>query len=135
MLRKNLNAGCVSLLVIMCMTGASHAQIRASAPATSYEMFSWKLKGHWYYSLSPIGVARTYSDITTNATICRDSSGLKARLSKLPGTKEIVWMSDAPTGALKPATSSAPSIKHPSRKRIKQIKAICAKLGIRLKLA
>ena len=135
MLRKSLIAGWVTLLMIGFMIGAAHAQIKASVPATSYEMFSWKLKGHWYYSLSPLGVARTYSDITTNSTICRDSSGLKAQLSKLPGTKEIVWMSDAPTGALKPATSSTPSIKHPSRKRIKQIRAICSRLGIRLKLA
>ncbi|HXF40311.1 MAG TPA: hypothetical protein VN687_11410 [Blastocatellia bacterium] len=135
MLRKSLIAVCVTLLMSGLITGAAPAQVRASAPATGYEMYSWKLKGHWYYSLSPLGAARTYSDITTNPTICRDSSGLKARLSKLPGTKEIIWMSDAPTGALKPAASSTPSIKHPSRKRIKQIRAICSKLGIRLKLA
>ena len=135
MLRKSLIALCVTLLMSGLITGAAHAQVRASVPATSYELYSWKLKGHWYYSLAPLGAARTYSDITTNPTICRDSSGLKAQLSKLPGTKEIIWMSDAPTGALKPATSSTPSIKHPSRKRIKHIRAICSKLGIRLKLA
>lgn len=131
MLRKSWVAGCVTLLS-MC---SAHAQISASGPATSYEMYSWKLKGHWYYSLLPRGVSKTYSDITTNPIVCRDSSGLEAQLRKLPVAKEIFWMSDAPTGALKPAASSRPSIMHPSRKRIKQIRALCAKLGIRLKLA
>jgi hypothetical protein len=131
MLRKSWIVGCAALLII----GSAHAQIVATGPATSYEMYSWKVKGHWYYSLLPRGASKTYSDITTNPVICRDISGLKSQLRKLPSTKEILWMSDAPTGAMKPATASAPSIKHPSRQRIKHIKALCDKLGIRLELA
>lgn len=131
MIRKMWIGGCAILLII----GSAQAQIAASGPATSYEMYSWKLKGHWYYSLLPRGVSKTYSDITTNPIVCRDSSGLTAQLRKLSGVREIFWMSDAPTGAMKPATTSAPSIKHPSRKRINHIKALCDKLGIRLKLA
>jgi hypothetical protein len=127
MLRR-LSAGGVLLLIAV----VSYTQSPAPE-AMSYEMYSWNVKGHWYYSLLPAGASKSYTDITSNPKVSRDSSGLASELRKLPKHSEVVWMSAAPISAMRPAGS--PAILHPSRKRIKHIKAICDKLGIRLKLA
>lgn len=104
--------------------------------AKGYELYSWKIKSHWYYSLLPRARnPKTYEEITATASVRRDTSGLTSALSKLPRGEEVFWMGDAPAGAIKSATEHGLSLKHPSRKRIKGIKAICDKLGIKLNLA
>ena len=108
------------------------------APQTSmkgYELYSWKIKGHWYYSLLPgTNRLKTYVEITAPGVVRRDAAGLKAELQKLPRGEEVFWMSDAPAGASKSAAGQVLNVKHPSRTRIKGIKAICDKLGIKLTL-
>jgi hypothetical protein len=101
-----------------------------------YELYSWKIKSHWYYSLLPRSSStKTYEEITASSLVRRDTSGLTSALSKLLRGEEVFWMGDAPAGAIKSATEHGLSLEHPSRKRIKRIKSICDKLGIKLSLA
>lgn len=129
MRRNNVMAGLLALLVAL----TAHGQSAVSSSA-SYELYSWKIKRHWYYSLLPRSGTKTYQEITANPSLRRDSSGLEAELKKLPNGTEVFWMSDAPSGATKPATPSKFDIKHPSRNRIKHIGSICKRLGIKLRL-
>jgi len=101
-----------------------------------YELYSWKIKNHWYYSLLP-GTKRSksYEEITSADLVKRDSAGLKAALETVPRGEVVRWMSDAPEGAGRSASGKALNIKHPSRTRIKNIKAICDRLGIKLRLS
>lgn len=100
-----------------------------------YELYSWKIKSHWYYSLLP-GTNRLKSneEITAPSVVRRDAAGLRSALQKLPRGEEVLWMSDAPAGADKSTAGQSLNVKHPSRNRIKGIKAICDKLGIKLRL-
>lgn len=128
MFRRSMLAVIVSLLIAAAAPGQTSQ--------TGYELYSWKIKGHWYYSLLPrSSSSKTYEEITASASVRRDTSGLTSALSKLPGGEEVFWMGDAPAGAIKSATEHGLSLKHPSRKRIKHVKAICDKLGIKLTLA
>lgn len=100
-----------------------------------YELYSWKIKGHWYYSLLPgTNRSKTYEEITAPERVKRGESDLKSELQKLPKGEEVFWRSDAPQGIIKPTSGLIVEIKHPSRQRIKNIKAMCDRLGIRLKL-
>ena len=130
MLRKQTIASFAVLLISL----TAHGQ----APQRSmkgYELYSWKIKGHWYYSLLPgTNRLKRYEEITASSVVRRDAAGLKAELQKLPKGEEVFWMSDAPAGASRSTTGQSLNVKHPSRKRIKGIKAICEKLGITLKL-
>ncbi|HXU38027.1 MAG TPA: hypothetical protein VN937_16820 [Blastocatellia bacterium] len=123
----------LAAVVLFLVAAAAHAQTSTTG---GYELYSWKIKGHWYYSLLPrSNDSKTFEQITASASVRRDTSGLTSVLSKLPRGEEVFWMGDAPAGAIKSATEHGLSLKHPSRKRIKHIRAICDKLGIKLKLA
>ena len=113
------------------------SQSHASQESTrGYELFSWKVGNHWYYSLLPAtSEVRSYEEITAPAVVRRDSAGVKTELEKLSRGETVVWKSTAPRGAAKSATGKMLNIKHPSRARIKNIKAICDKLGIKLQLS
>lgn len=129
MLRKPTIACFAALLISM----TAHGQ----TPQTSmkrYELYSWKIKGHWYYSLLPgTNRMKTYVEITAPSIVRRDEAGLKAELQKLPRGEEVSWMSGA-AGSNKSPAGQVLNVKHPSRTRIKGIMAMCAKLGIKLKL-
>ena len=109
---------------------------RQETAKKGYELYSWKIKNHWYYSLLPRATSsKSYAEITGSKSVQRDTSGLESELRKLPRGEEVFWMGDAPDRADNAHASRTLDLKHPSRKRIKRIKAICNKLGIRLKLA
>jgi hypothetical protein len=125
----------LAAVALLLVAVAANAQTSATG-AKGYELYSWKVKSHWYYSLLPrSNDSKTFEQITSSASVRRDASGLTSALSKLPKGEEVFWMGDAPAGAIKSATEHGLSLKHPSRKRIKHIKAICDKLGIKLSLA
>jgi hypothetical protein len=131
MFRRNVFAAVALLLIAAAAQGQSSV-----TGARGYELYSWKIKSHWYYSLLPRSTSsKTYEEITASALVRRDTSGLTSTLSKLPRGEEVFWMGDAPAGAIKSATEHGLSLKHPSRKRINRIKAICDKLGVKLTLA
>lgn len=124
--------GVVALLLIAISASAQTAMTGAKG----YELYSWKIKSHWYYSLVPrSGISKTYEEITAPELVQRDTAGLTSALKKLPRGEEVFWMGDAPTATVLSSTKKALSLKHPSRQRIKRIKAICDKLGIKLSLA
>jgi hypothetical protein len=131
MLRKQTIACFAALLISL----TAHGQ----TPQTSmkgYELYSWKIKGHWYYSLLPgTNRLKSYEEITAPSIVRRDAEGLKSELQKLPRGEEVFWMSDSPAGASKSAAGQLLNVKHPSRKRIKGVKAICENLGIKLRLS
>lgn len=125
----------LAAVVLYLVAAAANAQTAAPG-AKGYELYSWKIKGHWYYSLlRRSSDSKTFEQITASASVRRDTSGLTSVLSKLPKGEEVYWMGDAPAGAIKAATEHGLSLKHPSRNRIKHIKGICDRLGIKLKLA
>ena len=130
MFRKQTIACFTVLLISLTAYGQT-----AQTSMKGYELYSWKIKGHWYYSLLPgTNRLKTYEEITAPRIVKRDASGLKAELEKLPKGEEVFWMSGAPAGANKSPTGQLLNVKHPSRNRIKGIKAMCDKLGIRLTL-
>ena len=130
MLRKQIIPVVVALLV--SITAVS----QTANTSKGYQLYSWKVKSHWYYSLLPGTTgSRTYDEITSPTAVRRDTAGLKSALQKLPEGEEVLWMSDAPGSARKSVSGKLLDVKHPSRARIKNIKAICAKLGISLKLS
>jgi len=125
----------LAAVALLLVAAAANAQTSATG-AKGYELYSWKIKSHWYYSLLPRSKdSKTFEQITASASVRRDTSGLTSALSKLPKGAEVFWMGDAPAGAIMSATEHGLSLKHPSRKRIKHIKGICDKLGIKLNLA
>ena len=101
-----------------------------------YELYSWKMKGRWHYSLlTGTNRAKSYEEITSRSTERIGIDALKAELKKVPKGEEVYWRSAAHPGVEKPRAKGSPVLEHPSRKRIKRIKAICDKLGIKLTLA
>jgi len=122
-----------SSLIVLLLAASALAQ--NSQPATrGYELYSWKIKNHWYYSLLPkTDRPKSFDEITAAKSIKRDAAGLTTALQKLPKGEEVAWMSDSPT-AVRPSENRGISIKHPSRNRIKHIKSICDRLGLKLKL-
>ena len=131
MFRRRIIA-CVLILLFFAIPH-SHASQESTK---GYELFSWKSGNHWYYSLLPAtsGV-RSYEEITAAAVVRRDSAGVKAELEKLSRGDTVVWRSSAPRGATKSATGKQLNVTLPSRARIKNIKSICDKLGIKLQLS
>jgi hypothetical protein len=123
---------CIAVLVVPMIASAQTDQ----SSMKGYELYSWKIKGHWYYSLLPgTNRTKTYEEITAPGLVKKDASGLKAELQKLPKGEEVLWRADAPPGVIKPASGPIVEIKHPSRARIKSIKAMCDRLGLKLKLS
>jgi hypothetical protein len=124
-------AGLVAVVISLTAYGQTPV-----TPAKGYDLYSWKIKGHWFYSLLPRSSgSKTYEEITANSLVRRDASGLESELQKLPRGEEVYWLSDAPAGAKRSAKTRGLDLKHPSTKRIKGVKELCDKLGIKLKLA
>jgi hypothetical protein len=130
MLRKKMIAGAILLLI--AVTARSQG---LQKEMKGYELYSWKLKGKWHYSLL-VGTNRskTYEEITSNKLVRIGDTALKSELKKLPKGEEIFWMSDAPRTLERSKPGQRFDIKMPSRKRIKSIRAYCDRLGIKLKL-
>ena len=130
MLRRQVMAGLALLMIAVAGYGQT-----SLASTKSYDLYSWKIKGHWYYSILPhSNGARSYEEITANTLVRRDTTSLETELSKLPAGSEVFWKGDAPAAARKTAVTHATDFKHPSRPRIKRIKEYCDKKGITLKL-
>lgn len=131
MLSRQVTAGAVALVIALTAYGQT-----SLTSTKGYDLYSWKIKGHWYYSLLPRSSgSRTYEEITASSLVRRDTSGLESELRNLLRGEQVFWMGDAPAGAKRSATDRALDLKHPSRKRIKRVRAICEKLGLKLKLA
>ena len=129
MLRRQIMSGLGVLLILVTAKGQVQQSIKG------YELYSWKVKGNWHYSLlAGTNRAKTYDEIISKTAERIGSEALEAELKKIPKGEEVFWMSDAPAGASKSTAGRSLNVKHPSRQRIKGIKAMCDKLGIKLRL-
>jgi hypothetical protein len=130
MRRKQILAGFTALLIMVTANGYGQQSMKG------YELYSWKIKGNWHYALVPgTNRAKSYEEITAKNAERVGTDALEAELMKIPRGEEVFWKGDAPPGAKRSESSKGIDLKHPSRKRIERIKAICDKLGIKLKLA
>jgi len=130
MLGKQIIAAAILLLMTSTAWGQSPQQ-----SMKGYEMYSWKVKGRWHYSiLAGTNRVKNYDEITSNDTERIGIEALKSELKNIPKGEEVFWRSAAYPGVKKPLGKGAPILELPSRKRINRIKAYCSKLGIRLKL-
>ena len=125
----------LAAIALLFVSAAASAQTSA-AGAKGYELYSWKIKRNWHYALVPgTNHAKSYEEITAKNLERVGTDALEAELMKIPRGEEVFWKGDAPPGAKRSESSKGIDLKHPSRKRIERIKAICDKLGIKLKLA
>ena len=84
----------VAYLLFGCCQ-ASPAQSRdATLPHSmkGYELYSWKSRGEWYFSLL-IGTNRlkTFGEVSSPKTRVRGVKALKARLNQLAANEELTW--------------------------------------------
>jgi hypothetical protein len=130
MLRKQIVAAAIVLLITSAASGRA-----LQNGLKGYEMYSWKVKGRWHYSiLAGTNRAKNYDEITSSESARIGSEALKEELKKIPKGEEVFWRSAAHPGIRKPLAKGEPVLELPSRKRIKWIKAYCDRLGIKLKL-
>jgi hypothetical protein len=101
-----------------------------------YELYSWKVKGRWHYSvLVGTNRSKSYAEITSPQVERIGIEALKAELKKVPKGEEVFWRSAAHPGVERPRTKGSPILELPSRERIKRIREHCSKLGIKLTLS
>jgi hypothetical protein len=101
-----------------------------------YELYSWKVKGQWHYSvLVGTNRSKSYTEITAPQVERIGIEALKAELKNVPKGEEVFWRSAAHSGVEKPRAKGSPILELPSRQRIKRIKEYCGKLGIKLTLS
>ena len=128
MLRRSIAA--LGLLVALAVSA------QAAQAMKGYELYSWKAKGRWHYAvLVGTNRAKSYDEITTQANERIGIAALTSELEKLPRGETLFWRSAAHPGVTKPRANGSPILELPSRHRIKHIKAICERLGIRLTLS
>ena len=128
MLRRSIAA--VGLLVALVVSA------HAAQAMKGYELYSWKVKGRWHYAvMAGTNRAKSYDEITARENERIGISALTSELKRLPRGETLLWRSAAPAGVSKPRVKGSPILELPSRQRIKRIKAICEKLGLRLTLS
>jgi hypothetical protein len=120
-------------LLIVCACSVSAGQGEA-APGRTYELYSWKVKSTWYYSLvEGTNQVKSYDQITSGGRLAKGTGEIEDLLSNLTQGDQVNWMSGAPRGIARPR-GSVVDFKHPSRDRIKHFMGYCSKRGIRLTL-
>src|SRR2546423_9594364 len=114
-----------SLLFGCCQ--ASPAQSRdATLPHSmkGYELYSWKSRGEWYFSLL-IGTNRlkTFSEISSPKMRVRGVRELKESLNRLAGGEELTW-----------STGLVPRTVLPPERIVDEVKSYCERRGIVLRV-
>jgi hypothetical protein len=86
------------MVVAFLLFGCCPASLAQSRDATlphsmkGYELYSWKSRGEWYFSLL-IGTNRlkTFSEVSSPKIRVRGVRALKARLNQLAASEELTW--------------------------------------------
>src|SRR2546423_13671839 len=86
------------MVVAFLLFGCCQASLAQSRDATlprsmkGYELYSWKSRGEWYFSLL-IGTNRlkTFGEVSSPKTRVRGVRALKARLNQLAASEELAW--------------------------------------------
>jgi hypothetical protein len=119
------------LAVCLCTVSAGQ---EGGAPGRTYELYSWKVKDTWHYSLvEGTDQVKSYDQITGGSRLARGTDEIEHLLGTLTPGDQVNWMSSAPRGIRQPRDRPI-DIKHPSRERIKHFMAYCKKQGIKLAL-
>ena len=106
---------------------ASHAQsrdVRLPHSMKGYELYSWKSRGEWHFSLL-VGTNRlkTFSEIRSPKISVTGARALKGRLNQLAGGEELTW-----------SAGSVPRTVLPPEEIIDEVKSYCEKRGILLRI-
>jgi len=116
------------LLVVFLLCQASLAQSREVALPRSmkgYELYSWQIRGEWYFSLL-VGTNRlkTRNEVTSTKVRVKGIKALKKKLNRLPKDEDISW-----SASLISRMTLLPD------EVIEEIKAYCDQRGIILRLS
>ena len=89
-----------------------------------YELYSWKSRGEWHFSLL-VGTNRlkTFSEISSPKISVRGVRALKGRLNQLAGGEELTW-----SAGLVPRTVLPPE------EIVDEVKSYCERRGIVLRV-
>src|SRR5262249_44397273 len=109
------------------------ALAQSATPTKGYELYSWKLKGHWHYALLPkTDHPKTTAEVTAKETERVGMDAIKQELKSLPSGETVTWMSAVPGTSRQRVGKTV--VQLPSRHRINRLKAYCEKVGVTLSL-
>lgn len=127
----------LSLLVLallsVCACGAFEAPIEPTGIPTlaprarsmkGYEMYSWQMRGVWYFSLV-VGTDRfkTYDEISSPELRLHGLEALESELDELPRGEQVFW-----------SAQRVPNTAWPPVTMIEEISAYCRERGIQLEI-
>src|SRR5215212_4686589 len=99
-------------ILVLIASGASGRALQKSMKG--YEMYSWRVKGRWHYSvLAGTNRAKNYDEITSSESARIGSEALKEELKKIPKGEEVFWRSSAHPGVRKPLARGEPVLELP----------------------
>ena len=121
----------VPIFVVVILLGccqASLAQSREANPPHSmkgYELYSWKFRGEWYFSLL-VGTNRLKSrkEVTSLKVRVKGVEALKLRLNRLSRGEEVSW-----------SEGLIPRMVLPSDNIIKEVETYCNQHGLILRVS
>ena len=121
----------VPIFVVVILLGccqASLAQSREADPPHSmkgYELYSWKFRGEWYFSLL-VGTNRLKSrkEVTSLKVRVKGVEALKLRLNRLSRGEEVSW-----------SEGLIPRMVLPSDNIIKEVETYCNQHGLILRVS
>ena len=124
-----------SVFTLILLGSICSANAFSQAAGKQYELYSWKSKSSWHYSLieGPNRVT-SYEQVTANQLLARGTDEIERMLRKLQRGDRVAWMSGLPAGAKLPPDVLQTDFKHPSRSRIKHVLGYCKKRDIRMTL-
>ena len=124
----------VAAVLLMAIAVSAQTALTQGAAATKgHELYSWKVKGRWHYSLlDGTNRARTTAEITAKETERIGMDAIKRDLKKLAPGEQVTWMSAAPGTSRQKVGKTV--LQLPSRHRINRLKAYCEKLGLKFSL-
>ena len=124
----------LSVLLILLLPVAQTAY-GGQGRLKGYDLFSWQRDGQWYYSLLPgTNRTKTYQEITSDGVARKGTRGIKEELKKLPKGATVLWVNGDSPSIAKASRGDAPALDLPDGTRVRRIKKICDKLGLKLEL-
>lgn len=93
---------------------------RAQAHMKGYELYAWRVRGRWYFSLL-VGTNRvkTRAEATSRASRLDGVESLKRSLRRLPAGAEVFWL-----------TRRVPRMSVPPRELVEELRGYCRRHGV-----
>lgn len=119
---------CISTILSLAGYQFSFAQADGAGLPHSmkgYELYSWQVRGTWYFSLI-VGTNRqkTVSEVTSSRVRIKGTESLLRKLALLPAGEEVSWSSHR-----------LPRMRLPPRKVVYRVNSFCRQQGIILRVA